>query len=211
MDTGHGRYLAGRGGSDRRPDPARRRLLGSALGLAICGAAHPARAATPDRFVDRLSVDSAAGGFVIQASAEVESDLATAWATLSDYDRLPEFVPDLSESRTVSRSGMQAVVRQVGRVSFGPFFRTVRLLLSVREEPLAAIDATAIDGDVRSFEGRYDLRAAGPGRTAIGYRARLQPAETIARRFGALPLRAQMQRQFGALLHEVERRARAAA
>jgi ribosome-associated toxin RatA of RatAB toxin-antitoxin module len=211
MDTGHGRYLAGHGGSVRRHDPARRRLLGSALALAICGATHPARAAAADRFVDCLSVEISANGFLIQARAEVESDLATAWATLSDYDRLPEFVPDLSESRTLSRSGKRAVVSQVGRVSFGPFSRTFRLVLSVREEPLAAIDATAIDGDVRSFEGRYELRAAGHGRTEIGYRARMQPADAIARRFGALPLRAQMRRQFGALLHEVERRAHAAA
>jgi len=70
--------------------------------LGLCGALHaPAAAAdTPD-----VQVQVQVGVFRVGAASTVAADAATAWAVLTDYDRLTEFVPDLETSRVVSAAG----------------------------------------------------------------------------------------------------------
>ena len=68
-----------------------------------------------------ISVEEKGDEFLIRAQSEVEADTATIWSPLSDYDRLARFVPGMSSSRTVSRTGAEAVVEQKGSAGLGPF------------------------------------------------------------------------------------------
>ena len=51
----------------------------------------------------------------IHASADLAADRDTAWRVLTDYGRYADFIPDLSASRVVSRTGTDVIVEQSGK------------------------------------------------------------------------------------------------
>jgi hypothetical protein len=81
-----------------------------------------------------INVEEKGDEFLIRAQSEVEADGAAIWSTLSDYDHLAGFIPGMSSSRTVSRTGAEAVVEQKGSAGLGPFRQPFTVLLAVREE-----------------------------------------------------------------------------
>ena len=55
------------------------------------------------------------GEFIdVRAHAAIDAPLSVIWTTLTDYDRLPEFIPGLRKSKVISRSGGTVVVEQSG-------------------------------------------------------------------------------------------------
>src|SRR4051794_30849379 len=50
----------------------------------------------------------------VHVQSDVEVDRATIWSTLSDYDHLAQFIPNMSSSRTISRDGPNVLVEQKG-------------------------------------------------------------------------------------------------
>ena len=146
----------------------------------------------------------------VRASATVRASRETVWRTLVDYGRLPDFIPDMQSSALLSRDGDDAVVRQSGRAGFGPFTRGFSLTLAVHEAPLRHVSARAVDGDFERFESSYALAAAGDdaGATRLDYVAHITPRGGIPPLVGLPIMRAAMQRQFEALLAELDRRGR---
>ncbi len=154
-----------------------------------------------------LQVDQHDGALRVVASASLRADLQTSWDTLVDYDRLPEFVPDLRSSRTLQRDGAVAVVAQSGRAGFGPLHRDFTLTLRVREEAPYAVTASAVAGSFTRFESSYRLRAEEGGITHLSYRALIEPRDGVPPLLGLAVMRWALERQFQALLVEIERRA----
>jgi carbon monoxide dehydrogenase subunit G len=111
----------------------------------------------------------------VDASFEVPVPPSVALAVLTDYERIPRFMPDVKTSVVRERFSGGAVVEQeaVPRVMF--FSRRVHLLLEVREA-----------GDTVSFQdvcGRSFVWYAGAwrlserdGRTVVRYELNAQPA-----------------------------------
>ena len=52
----------------------------------------------------------------VEASAEFEGSLDSAWQVLTDYGRFAEFVPALQMSRVISRDRDSVVVEQKGEI-----------------------------------------------------------------------------------------------
>ena len=157
-----------------------------------------------------INVEEKGDEFLIRAQSEVKADGAAIWSTLSDYDHLARFIPGMSSSRTVSRTGAEAIVEQKGSAGFGPFRQSFTVLLAVREEPNQSITATGIGGDFRSFESSYKIVPLGSQRTRIVFQATLVPEMAILPIVGLSALRSMMGTQFAALLEEMRRRAEAA-
>ena len=157
-----------------------------------------------------INVAEKGDGFLICATSEVNTDSATIWSTLSDYDHLAGFIPGMLSSRTVSRSGAEAVVEQQGRFGIGPFYRSFTVLLAIREQLNQSISASAIGGDFRCFESRYEVVPLGPQHARIVYQATLVPRTSLPAIVGLPAMRFLIGNQFNALLEEIRRRASAA-
>jgi hypothetical protein len=192
------------------PVPTRRRFLIGAAILTATASIAPARAAVVApaiRATRDVKVDRHGSEIWVDARAEVAAAVAQTWSTLVDYDRLAEFIPDMAFSHIRARNGSTAVVEQQGRASFGPFRQSFRLVLAVEEWPGESIHATALDGDFRNFDARYDLEAIDRLRTRIRYRATLEPNAGVPPLIGLAVMRSVIRRQFEAMLGEIERRA----
>jgi ribosome-associated toxin RatA of RatAB toxin-antitoxin module len=190
--------------------PTRRHFLIGTAFLAATTAIAPARAAAvapSHAAAGDVKVERHGSEIRVEAHAEVGAAVAQTWSTLVDYDRLAEFIPDMAFSHILSRNGSTAVVEQQGRASFGPFHQSFRLVLAVEERPGESIDATALDGDFRRFNARYDLQAIDSLRTRIQYRATLEPNAAVPPLVGLAVMRSLIRRQFEAMLGEIERRA----
>jgi carbon monoxide dehydrogenase subunit G len=177
------------------------------LTVSVGALAAPPRAAAP-----RVAFDVARDGasITVRATALVRADRETVWRTLVDYPRLPDFIPDMQFSALVSRQGDDALVHQSGRAGIGPFTRGFSLTLAVHEVPLREVSARAVEGDFERFESSYVLGAAGdePGATRLNYVASITPRGGIPPLVGVPIMRAAMQRQFEALIVEMDRRGR---
>lgn len=155
-----------------------------------------------DGKVEVQRVDSAVQ---VQASAVLEADTETVWNTLIGYEQLPDFIPDMTSSKTLQRAGRQAVVEQNGRAGLGPFKMDFSLTLAVREEPMQAVFANAVSGDFSRFESSYRLHPQEDGRTRLEYSSLIEPKNGIPPLVGVPVMRYAIQRQFNALLVEIER------
>src|ERR1700712_4085427 len=67
-----------------------------------------------------LEVEATRNGEMIEvhARATIQAPLAVVWSTLTDYERLPEFIPGLRKSRVVTRVGATSTIEQSGEAHF---------------------------------------------------------------------------------------------
>jgi hypothetical protein len=187
----------------------------AALACALVVPSPPAQAAG-----NTLDVRRDGGTFFVLASAELAADPRVAWDTITDYERLPEFVPGIERSRVLARDGNRLTVEQRGVFRLYFFVRPVRLRLDVRHEPFSKVLARSVPGAVdgeaatlRSFVGRYSLTVVRVGSRAgvrLDYEAQFELAEelppVLGAVFGTALVRSSMRGQFEALLREIERR-----
>lgn len=146
---------------------------------------------------------------VLEASAPLHATIGQAWRVLTDYERYPAFVPDLALSRVVSRDGAKVVLEQEGEVGFLFFHQPVRVRLEVTEQPAERVTARAVQGNFRQMDGEYELRSEG-GTVQLYYRGRLVPDFALPPLIGLAAVRRATQRQFSALVHEIDRQGSAA-
>ena len=146
------------------------------------------------------------GGFVtVSASVVMRVDPRIAWAVLSDYDHLAEFIPDVKSSRVVSRDGHELRVEQVGEVGFIFYRQPVTVTLEVHEEPMRRITARGVEGNVKGLESYYELHASGP-ELRLDYAGRFDPDFAIPPLIGMPVMRRVIERRFRAMVEEIQRR-----
>jgi len=185
---------------------SRRRFLFAGAALAGATLVRPASAAPRSADDLRLSVERSGDAIFVSAQAEAGATIAQAFATLVDYDRLADFIPDVAASRTVARTGSSALVEQRGRATFGPFHQTFSLMLAVEEIPGVAIRAAAAGGDFRRFDATYELAAIDARTTRIDYHAVVEPTAGVPPLVGVAIMRSVIRRQFEAMIGEIDRR-----
>jgi len=174
-----------------------------------------------DRAAPSVTVERDGDTYRVHASADLAAAPRVAWDTITDYERLPEFVPGVARShvlsRTTSSAGERLVVDHAGVLRFLFFSRPVRVRLLVEQEPYTKVVARAGGADaapaagstVRTFLGRYDLtviRAGARAGVRITYAAEIVLTEPLPRWIGAWPIRQMMREQFEAMLNEIMRR-----
>jgi hypothetical protein len=170
--------------------------------LAFVAMLSPMAAACADVAVH---VKRQSGAFNVEASAELEADIPTAWAVLTDYDHLAEFIPDMRSSRVLSRDGSRAEVEQKGEARLLFMAYPIDVLLAVTEYPHHRIVSRAVAGNFREMRGEYRLEPDS-GRVLLRYTGRMMPDFEVPPLLGALLLRRHVGRTFGALVREIERR-----
>lgn len=83
--------------------------------------------------VSRVEVTEAGGVYSVTASFAVSEAPEAVMSVLTDYERIPHYVPDMEISRVVERTAAGMVVEQQAVSKFMMFSKRVHLLLEVRE------------------------------------------------------------------------------
>lgn len=179
-----------------------------------------------------VTVERDGDRFTVVAEAVIDADPRTAWEVLTDYERLPQFIPGIRRTRVLSRrtlaDGEQLLVEYAGRFNLLLLMLPTQVWLDVRHAPMKEVLARSVAppprapdeaqtvSTLRAFTGRYtlnplDREPAGPQRVRLGYSARFELAEplppVIGPIFGAAAVRHALREQFEAMVAEIERRA----
>jgi len=130
--------------------------LGPLLACALCAltAVSPVLAADDDITVRVVTHGSTV---VIDVELPLKVSPEEAWSTITDYDRMTEFIPNLKESRIVSRDGNRLVVEQKGRARRGAVsfaFENVRDVVLV---PPRDIRTRLVSGSMRAATSQTRL------------------------------------------------------
>ena len=172
--------------------------------LLVCSAPVAAQVGKLDVAVKRNHVDEL-HVFEVVASGEVKAAPAAVWKILTNYERMPEFVPDLKTTKVLSRSGNRAVIEQFGVARFLFLTRSIQLVVQVTEEPISAIDIGLVSGDMKVYNCRWELVPTDTGGTRILYTGKLVPKFYVPGMLGSNIIRADIERMMQAVLERLDR------
>lgn len=131
---------------------------------------------------------------VAQRQRRITSQIAiaqpkdTVWQVLTDYESLPEFVPNLEKSQRLEHpEGDKVRLEQVGKQRLLKMNFSARVVLDLVEMPPERIDFEMIEGDFKGFSGYWLLEDTANG-TQLSYSVfvwppRTMPVSLIERRF----------------------------
>lgn len=174
-----------------------------ALTFALLSLATPFAQAADDVAVEARRREDALE-VVCRATVTASADLV--WQTLTDYNRLSDFIPGLRRSRVVGQRDGMLVVEQSGEASFLFVSIPIEVTLLTRERPPYAIDVTLDKGTLRRLEGSYRIEPLPAGGVLLTWRG-LVEAQSLPPLLGDMLMRASIEDQFRGMVREVERRA----
>lgn len=125
--------------------------------------------------VSRVDVTESGGIYNVAASFAVNQALDTVMAVLTDYERIPKFMPDVEVSKLVERTATGAVVEQQAVSRFMLFSKRVHLMLDIREGAAAIHFRDRCGKSFASYEGAWTL-SEHDGLTVVDYRLAARPS-----------------------------------
>ena len=177
-----------------------RALLCLLLVFALPAMAQPA---LPEVTVKRVD---AAGEqvFDVAASGTVKASPQHVWKVLTDYESMPEFVPDLKTNKVMARSGNRVTIEQAGVARFLFLSRTINLQVQATEEPITSIDISLIKGDMKVYACRWEMTALPDGGTRISYTGKMVPKFYVPGMLGSNIIRRDIERMMRAVLERLD-------
>lgn len=175
---------------------------GRALALGVLLLA--ASAAQPD---EGVSVEATRRGDVLEivCRAVLQAPPALVWQTLTDYDRLHEFIPGMRRSRVIERRGAVSTVEQSGEARFLFLSFPIEVTLSSLERPPHAIEATMVKGNLKRLEGIYRIEPQRGGRIVLTWTGVVE-ALSMPPLLGEMVMRSSIEDQFRGMVREIARR-----
>jgi ribosome-associated toxin RatA of RatAB toxin-antitoxin module len=144
----------------------------------------------------------------IKAHAEIAAPAGIVWQVLTDYERLPSFIPGLAKSVVRERQGNLLVVEQAGEARFLLFSFPIEVRYEVMEAPEQWVESHAVAGNLKRMNGRYDIEPGSePLKMRLRYQGLIEPAFALPPFIGVAALRSMVEEQFTAMVAEIERRA----
>lgn len=145
--------------------------------LSLAAAQHP-RAATADDLAAQVTVREENGVYTVAARFRVDGSAERAVAVLTDYDRIPEFMPGVKTSIVRERRADRVVVEQDAVSKFLFFSKRVHLLLEVRQDG-AILRFRDLEGEsFTRYEGTWSVTQE-EGRTVIAYDLTAAPSFSV--------------------------------
>ncbi len=177
-----------------------RALVASAL-AAACGA----------RAAEDVAIAAERQGRAVRvvARATLKASPALAWQTLTDYDRLADFVPGIVRSRVIARHGENTVVEQSGTARLLLFSYPIEVTVETHAQPPHAIEVRLLNGNLRRLEGAYRIEPLADGRLVLRWSGLIEPDLALPPLIGEFLMRASVEEQFNGMVGEIERRAAA--
>jgi hypothetical protein len=166
--------------------------------------------ATAALAAESVSVETEGRGAVVsvEARARIRAPLFLIWDTLTDYDRLSDFIPGMRVSRLIARRGSSAIVAQKGSAGFFIFNYPIDVVVESVELPPGIIEIHVVRGNVKHLDGRYLIeRDAVDGESyLLRWQGAIEPALALPAIITAPLLRSSIRDQFLGMVGEIERR-----
>jgi carbon monoxide dehydrogenase subunit G len=188
--------------------PALNTLCVNALAAMALGWATPGHAAdlpAPAVPEQAVRVERNDSGFSIDLVMHASASPAVAWAVLTDFDHMAEFIPNLSSSQVVQRGENALQIRQTGHSHWGPLTMHFESLREVTLLPQREIRTHGLSGTVKRVDSSMTLEAEGSG-TLLHYHTEVDPGAWFPPLLGPAKVRQETAAQFSAILQEMERR-----
>jgi carbon monoxide dehydrogenase subunit G len=138
-------------------------------------------------------------------SVKVSAGPELAFAVLSDYGRMAQFLPGMLASEVVSRNGNTVVVEQSADQGIFLFRHRVDVRLAIVESPPHRLSVRALAGSFKEMDGSY-LITRKSDHTLIEYRGRFLPDFHLPPVIGTYAVQRSLERHLEALAEEIERR-----
>ena len=122
----------------------------------------------------QIEVSEERGTYQVVATFRIPQPAAIAMTVLTDYDRIPRFMPDVRTSRVLERRENRVVVEQEAVAKFLLFSKQVHLVLDVEESPVLLRFQDRCKKAFSRYEGSWTL-AEGPDRTDVTYKLTAKP------------------------------------
>lgn len=168
------------------------------LGLGAVSAAEPVDP-------DEVAAERRDGVYYASLSLQVPVPAAVALEVLTDFDHMAEFVPNLTASRLVSRSGNVYRIAQQGRAGIGPFGVRFESERQIEVLPDGRLLSKALSGSTKYMRSELRVQGAGGG-SRLDYRIEMIPDQWAPAVVGVSFMRHELAEQFTALVREMERR-----
>jgi len=146
-----------------------RRFVLFAAAIVIAGGVAVAGSTT------RIDVSEAGGVYSVAASFAVTQSPDDVIAVLTNYERIPKYMPDMEISRIVERSPAGMLVEQQAVSKFMMFSKRVHLLLDVRTEGGAIKFRDRCGESFASYEGEWVV-SQHDSLTVIDYQLSARPS-----------------------------------
>lgn len=185
--------------SRRHPHPGRALALGVLLLVST---------ATQSR--EEVSLEAARRGDALEIAcrATLEAPPELVWQTLTDYNRLHEFIPGMRRSRVLESRGAVSVIEQSGEARFLFLSFPIEVTLSSTERAPHSIEATMIKGNLKRLQGTYRIEPRRDGRVALTWTGVIEVL-SMSPLLGEMVMRASVEDQFRGMVQEIARRAAA--
>lgn len=100
-----------------------------------------------------------------QRTITINAPVDKCWAVISDYERYPEFLPEVKKIRTMNRRGNEVDVQYEAEV-----VKVIKYTVHMREEAPSKVSWSFIDGEfMKDNKGGWTLEDAGNGTTKATY------------------------------------------
>jgi ribosome-associated toxin RatA of RatAB toxin-antitoxin module len=148
--------------------------------------------------------------FNLRTSGFVRATPGQVWQVLTDYARLPNFVPNLLSVRVVARDGNDRILEQHGRANMLFLRQEIHMLVRVTEHPMSAIDIVLISGDMQHYEAHWRMTPTeknGVTGTQIDYKATMTPDFLVPPMIGLALIEEDVKKMTLAVMAEISQRA----
>lgn len=122
----------------------------------------------------QVTVQASAGVYHVAASFSVTAAPAVALAVLTDFERIPKFMPDMTASNVIERGADGTLVEQEAIARFMMFSKRVHLKLRVNERDGTIRFRDECGQSFARYEGLWKITSK-EGRTGIEYQLGAQP------------------------------------
>ena len=156
---------------------------------------------------DDLTVEAQRRGEALEVAcrATLIAPVELIWQTLTDYNRLAEFIPGMRRSRVIATRADGVVVEQSGEATFLFLSFPIDAVLVAVERPPHAIDVRMEKGNLKRLEGGYRIAPQPGGRVLLTWNGIIE-AVSAPPLFGEFLMRASIEDQFRGMVREIERR-----
>ena len=160
------------------------------------------------RAADDVSVTASREGDAIRvtARATLGAPLPLVWETLTDYDRLAEFIPGMHRSRVIERRGAAAIVAQLGEARLLMFTYPIDVTVASVHVPPYVVEVHLLKGNLRQLDGGYRIEPLSSGRIVLHWTGLIEPELPMPAIISEYLMRANAGDQFLGMVREIERR-----
>jgi carbon monoxide dehydrogenase subunit G len=139
----------------------------------------------------------------------VDASPREAWAVLTDFDHMGQFMSKLQSSHVLSHSGNTEQIEQAGKAGSGPFAFSYQSVREIQLSPYQSIHAHMLSGTMQKFDSVTQLAGEG-GKTHIHYQADAVSSNWIPPVIGRQMIASETRSNFADMRREILRRKQAA-